>query len=180
MNQEDYLENIDVVVEAVRRALRMPLRASSGPSYRETSMRYRLIDPILWSLGWNTWVPRECEPELDLGQRGLVDYALFDENGGIAVFIVVRSSHLRRRSALFRLRRNAQRAKRGVGVLICGPTWEIYDLGRRVRTFAAKRVDTLLVAPDVGDDPEYVAEILLRWIGKGRWWQTDIEPEPES
>ena len=49
-------------------------------------IRYAIVDPILWALGWSTWLPWACRPDSDLGQRSWVDYAIFDSNGDIAVF----------------------------------------------------------------------------------------------
>ena len=34
----------------------------------ETAMRYALVDPILWALGWSTWSPLQCRPNLDLSR----------------------------------------------------------------------------------------------------------------
>ena len=43
------------------------------------AMRYAVVDPILWALGWRTWLPQECRPDFQLGNRGRVDYALLDD-----------------------------------------------------------------------------------------------------
>ncbi len=132
-------------------------------------MKYAVIDPILWSLGWCTWLPWECGPDFRLGRRGRVDYALFDDQGNIAVYINVQSSYTRRRYGRIRLRECVRGTTAGVGILIYGSSWELYDLSLRVRLFDDKRVGTLDIDRDAGDEPEIIAEVLSCWIGKSRW-----------
>lgn len=140
----------------------------------ELSMRYGLIDPILWALGWRTWLNRECEPDFDLGLRGRIDYALFDDTGEVAIYILVQNSYVRIQSARSRLRERLRGLDYGVGVLVRGSHWEIYDLSRRSRDFDDKQVDILSLGPDGEDHPGYVAEALFRWIGKIQWWNTGV------
>ena len=52
----------------------------SGHLFRrdKAGIRYAIVHPILWALGWSTWLPWEYQPDYNLGRRGRVDYALFD------------------------------------------------------------------------------------------------------
>ena len=50
-------------------------------------IRYALIDPILWSLGWHNWLPEECRPDLLMNHRGRIDYGLIDYDGELDIMI---------------------------------------------------------------------------------------------
>ena len=172
-------------VGEVERTVRQVMEAAHGITRRssrsEPAIRYAMIDPILWSLGWRTWLPWECGPEFALGRRGRVDYALFDDQGDIAVYINLQSSYTRRRYGRIRLRECVRGATYGVGILIYGSSWEIYDLSRRTRLFDDKRVTTLKIDLEIGDEPAHVASVLTRWIDKAHWWGEDyLDPSPGS
>ena len=62
---------------------------------------------------------RECQPDYGLGRRGQVDYALFDGNRRIAVFIEVQNARPRGRDRI-RLWGRTRGMTRGVGVLTSG------------------------------------------------------------
>lgn len=173
MARERNSRNIAGVARTVRQVMEAAYDITDRPTRSETAMRYAIIDPILWSLGWRTWLPWECGPEIRLGTRGRVDYALFDDRGNIVIFINVQSSHTRRRYGRIRLRECVRGATDGVGVLIYGSTWEIYDLSRRTRLFDHKCVAALTIGLQSGDEPEYVARVLTQWIGKAQWWPED-------
>ena len=69
-------------VADVERAVRLAIvnARAHAPWFvgNETAVRYALVDPILWALGWSTWLPSQCRPDFKLGTRGLADYALLD------------------------------------------------------------------------------------------------------
>ena len=71
----------------------------SGHLFRrdKAGIRYAIVHPILWALGWSTWLPWEYQPDYNLGRRGRVDYALFDGNGNLAVLIEVHDARPRLR-----------------------------------------------------------------------------------
>ncbi len=164
-------------VAQVERAVRSV--CETAPDYasmdvpHELLMRYGLIDPILWALGWRTWVISECEPDFDLGRRGKIDYALFDDDGEVAIYILIQNSYVRTGSARARLQERLRGLNYGVGVLIRGASWEIYDLSRNFRVFQDKRVEVISIDPEGEDHPGYIAEVLYRWIGKEQWWSYD-------
>lgn len=173
MEQERNSRDIADVARAVRQVMEAACDITHRPTRSETAMRYAIIDPILWSLGWRTWLPWECGPEFRLGRRGRVDYALFDDRGNVVIFVNVQSSYTRRRYGRIRLRECVRGATDGVGVLIYGSSWEIYDLSRRTRLFDDKYVATLKISLASGDEPDYVASVLTQWIGKAQWWPED-------
>lgn len=175
MEQERNWRDIAGVARTVRQVMEAVYNITHRPTRSETAMRYAMIDPILWSLGWRTWLPWECGPEFSLGRRGRVDYALFDDRGNIVIFINVQSSYTRRRYGRIRLRECVRGAMDGVGVLIYGSSWEIYDLRRRTRLFDDKYVATLTIGLQNGDEPDYVATVLTRWIAKAQWWPEGAE-----
>lgn len=178
MEQERNARETAAVENTVRHVMEATHEIASRPSRSEPAIRYAMIDPILWSLGWRTWLPWECGPELTLGRRGRVDYALFDDQGDIAVYINVQSSYTRRRYGRIKLRECVRGATYGVGVLIYGSSWEIYDLSRRTRLFDNKHVTTLKVRFEAGDEPGHVATVLAQWIAKARWWDEEVQVPP--
>ena len=175
MEHEQNARNIDGIENTVRQVMESTHEITRLPSRSAPAMRYAMIDPILWSLGWRTWLPWECGPEFTLGRRGRVDYALFDDQGEIAVYINVQSSYTRRRFGRNRLRECIRGATYGVGILIYGSSWELYDLSRRTRLFDDKCVATLVVDLENGHEPGHIASVLSQWIDKTRWWRGDDE-----
>ena len=137
----------------------------------EAAARHATVEPILWALGWSTWLPWECLPEFKLGNRGRVDYALFDPEGDIAILMEARALPGRRSCDRIRLARLARGFTRGVAVLTYGSRWEIYDLSRRSLRFADRRVASVVVGPDTPDAPARCAQSLYQWMRKDLWWQ---------
>ena len=175
MEQQRNANDTAAVESTVRQVMEATHQITSRPSRSEAAIKYAMIDPILWDLGWRTWLPWECGPEHALGRRGRVDYALFDDQGDIAVYINVQSSYTRRRYGRIRLRECVRGATYGVGVLVYGSSWEIYDLSRGTRLFDNKHVATLKIIAEIGDAPAYVASVLSQWICKARWSREDAE-----
>ncbi len=161
-------------VEQVEYAIQDVARAARGfgglLSQRQAATRYALVDPILWSLGWSTWLPWECQPDFALDRRRRVDYALFAPSGEPAVFIQVRPLPARRQPDRDRMRETLARIRRGVAVLTYGWEWEIYDLEHRARDLADKRVERLILDFDAPHDGAPAADALYQWLGKDRWW----------
>ena len=161
-------------VEQVQYAIQNVARAAHGfgglLGQHEAATRYAVVDPILWSLGWSTWLPWECQPDFALDRRRRVDYALFAPSGEPAVFIQVRPLPARRQQDRDRMRETLARIRKGVAVLTYGWEWEIYDLGHRARDFAHKRVDCLVLDHDAPHHRLQVADALCQWLGKDRWW----------
>ena len=134
-----------------------------------TGIWYAIVDPILWALGWYTWLPSECQPDFDLRRRGNVDYALFDSNGAIAVLIVVKHSRTRRRNDRIRLWQYTHGITRGIAVLTYGLYWEIYDLSITARNIDGKRVAAFTLDPAAPDGFPDVADALHHWIDRSNW-----------
>lgn len=179
MEQRKNSTEITGVEKAVRDVMEATGEIRNRRSRYQAALRDTMIQPILWSLGWCTWLPRECGPDFSLGRRGRVDYALLDTQGEIAVYICAQPSDTRRRYGRIRLRDCVRGANQGVGVLIYGSSWEIYDLSRRSRLFDDKRVGTLVIDLDLGDRAEHAAEVLSRWLHKNRWWHEPDESSPD-
>ena len=173
MVDEQNTSDIGGVERTVRQVMEPVHQITGRNSWSEPATRYAMIDPILWSLGWRTWLPSECGPDFTLGNRGRVNYALFDDHGDIAIFVNCHPSYTRRRYGRIRLRECVRGARYGVGVLIFGSSWEIYDLSVGTRFFDDKHVATLKLDPAIGYEPEYIANVLSRWIHKDRWWSKD-------
>ncbi len=161
-------------VADVERAVRLVMASAQehGPwlAGNETAMRYALVDPILWALGWSTWAPLQCRPNFGLGQRGLADYALFDPDGNVAVLVTVGTVPARRRSDRQRLMAQARGMRQGVAVLTYGTRWEIYDLNLRATGFSDKLSESLSLGGEMPDDPEEVAQALHYWLRQELWW----------
>ena len=155
MSAADVEKTIREVVETV---------AQSGLLFRrhETGMRCVIVGPILWALGWSTWLPWERQPHYDRGRRGTVDYALFDSHGDVAVLIQVQNARTRRRHDHIRLRENTRGLSHGAGVLTYGFCREVYDLSRTARDIEDKRVEQLI---DFDGVPVFVS--WTRWSPTG-------------
>ena len=80
-------------------------------------IRYALIDPILWSLGWHTWLPEECRPDLSLGDRGRIHYGLIDYDGELDIMTDISTRWAQRRIDRVRLTRTVAGITIGVAVL---------------------------------------------------------------
>ena len=93
MSAADVEEALREIMETVDQAGHLLAEHSAG-------IRYAIVDPILWAMGWSTWLPWECQPDHDLGRRGQVDYAFFDGNGNLAVLIEVQNARPRRRDPI--------------------------------------------------------------------------------
>ena len=181
MEPEQNTRDIAAVEKTVREVMEATHHITRRPSRSEPAIRYAMIDPILWSLGWRTWLHWECGPDLAPGRRGHVDYALFDDHGDIAVYINVQSPYTRRRYGRIRLPECVRGAIYGVAILIYGSSWEIYDLDRRTRLFDNKCVATLTISLYGGHEPDHVATELSQWIARARWRDEEVRvPEVQS
>ena len=137
----------------------------------ESTMRCALVDPILWALGWKTWLPLQCQPDFRLGQRGNVDYALVRPGRPTRS----RTSSSRNRQRVGRLTASGCKGSygalnHGVAVLTYGTYWEVYDLSRRTRRFSDKLVERLMLDLDREEEIPDVADALCCWIGRDQWW----------
>ena len=70
---------------AIRNVLRSAEVFGAGLARREALVRSAMVEPILWSLGWRTWLPWECRPDFTLGRAGSTDYVLFNRDGEVVV-----------------------------------------------------------------------------------------------
>ena len=136
----------------------------------KTTVRYALVDPVLCSLGWRTHQPAECFPDFPLGQRGQVDYALFDRQGDVAVLIEVGATYARRGQDRNRLAGRLRGMTRGMAALTYGSYWEIYDPSIRLRRFDDKRVEELTLDLEPPEHLERVARALHGWLGREQRW----------
>ena len=171
---ERWLKTMSVshVERAVRSVMANAEEHGRWPAGNELAVRYALVDPVLWSLGWSTWSPLQCRPGFNLGQRGFADYALFAPDGNVAVLVVVGTEPMRRGSDRQRLMARARGMHRGLAVLTYGTRWEIYDLHIRGMRFTDKLVESLSLGWDIPDDPEEVARALYHWLRRELWWNS--------
>ncbi len=156
------------VEEALREIMETVDQSGHRLAEHKAGIRYAIVDPILWALGWSTWLPWECQPDHDLGRRGQVDHALFDGNRRIAVFIEIQKARPRRRDRI-RLWEHTRGMTRGVGVLTSGFYWEIYGLSVRARNIDHQRVARLALDPAAPDDFQRVADALHHWLDRSNW-----------
>lgn len=126
----------------------------------ETAVRYPLVDPILWALGWIIWSPLECRPNFQLSKRGVADYALLDPDGNIAVLVAVGTVPGRRRSDRERLRALERGMRQGVAGLTYATRWGIYHLNLQAVRFPDKMSGSLSFDGDASDNAEDIARAL--------------------
>ena len=168
MSGEDNVKDVESAVRLVTRSAEEHGRWITGSA---TAVRCALVDPILWALGWSTWLPAQCMPELNLRQRGVAHYALFDPDGHVAVPVMIGTQPWRRSVDRRWLRTHVRGMNQGVAVLTYGTRWEIYDLHLRARCFADKMVAQLILGCDAPDEPRDVASALHRWLHRDLWWR---------
>ena len=65
---------VKAVEDEIRRVMDVADKFGGWISEHETANRYAVIDPILWALGWQTWLPWECRVEVKRGKQGRADY----------------------------------------------------------------------------------------------------------
>ncbi len=157
------------VEEALREIMETVDQAGPVLAGHRAGIRSAIVDPILWALGWSTWLPRECQPDYDLGRRGRVGYALFDGNGDLAVLMEVDDARARLRRDRTRLWQRTRGMTRGVGVLTYGFYWEVYDLSIRLRDIDHQRVARLALDPAEPDGFQRVADALHHWLDRSNW-----------
>ena len=157
------------VEQAIHSVMRTAANSGADPSRRETTLRHTMVDPILWSLGWRTWIPWECQQDFELRHRVRVDYALFDPAEEPAIVIEVGTIPARRAQDRVRLQGGVRGTRVAVAVLTYGWEWEIYDLEHRTRRFVDKRAERLLLDYRVPGQVGQTATALYSWLGKDRW-----------
>ena len=138
-------------------------------SEHETANRYAVIDPILWALGWQTWLPRECRVEVKRGNQGRADYLLLDGEEKPVIVIEAKGLYGGSNYSPTNFRRTLASYARGItyglAVLTNGWDWEIYDLGKHGVSFHQKKQEKI----NFDDGPEKAAKVLHEWLRKERW-----------
>lgn len=152
---------------------RKSLRFIPRENWYETSTRYAIVDPILWSLGWRTHKSLECEVELPIGKKTVrwVDYALLDPESVIVVLIEakkIKDELTSKDVAQIAWYSRISQVREGVSVLTNGREWRLYNLGER-GPFEKKLIDDRPIDLE-SDDPERLAAFLSKWLNKDRWW----------
>ena len=136
----------------------------------KTRIRCAMVDPIMWALGWRTWIPSECQPNARLSRAGEVDYMPFDEHGHVAIVLdIVAANPIRPPTdgeAFVLAEPRGRRAH-------LRDALEIYDLTLRTRGFATKLVETLVLNPNEPSEIQDVANALDYWLGKDTGLCTD-------
>ena len=158
------------VEDAIRNVLRSAEAFGDGLARREALVRSAMVEPILWSLGWRTWLPWECRPDFTLGRPGSNDYVLFNRDGEVVVAMLIRPIPPRLEQDRMRLRERTRTMTQGIAVLTYGWEWGVYDLEDRARSFLGRRVERLDLDSDAPQNVEQVAEGLYWWLGRDRWW----------
>ena len=153
------------VADAVREAIETHERHAGWLSSDKTRLRCAVIDPILWMLGWRTWMPSECQHNKSLRREGHLDYVMLDPDGQVAIVILVTTStpreHNRRKLATL-----VSGVHRGVAALTNGTRWEIYDLSLPPRGLAGKIVESFTLDTSDPVEIEDAALALDYWLGK--------------
>lgn len=127
--------------------------------------RYAIIDPILWALGWRTWEPSQCRPNVQLRRGVHLDYVMYDPHGNIAVTIVIGGVWHQRKRDRERTVRLLTGITRGVVALTDGVHWEIYDLTLRRRGLASKMVESFTLDTSDPVELEDTCLALDYWLG---------------
>ncbi len=158
------------VEAAVRSVARTAEEHGCWLAGNETALRYALVDPILRGLGWDISSPRQCLPQFRLGHRGIIDYALFEPQGSVAVLVLTGTTPACLRAGRRRLESLARGMNRGMAVLTYGTMWEIYNLRVRSMKFRDKLVERLDLDRNMNVEPEDIAHALHRRIRQDLWW----------
>ena len=156
------------VEEALREIMETVDQSGHLLAEYKAGIRYAIVDPILWVLGWSTWLPWECQPDHDLGRRGQVDYALFDGNRRIAAFIEIQNARPRR-SDRIQLWNHTRVMTHGVSVLTSAFYWEVYGLSIRARNIDHQCVVRLALDPAEPDGLQRVADALHHCLDRSNW-----------
>ena len=61
-----------------------------------TAIERATVDPLLWSLGWNTWLPWECQAGFRVSAGCASEWALFDRDGQVAALVEFNRRRIRR------------------------------------------------------------------------------------
>ena len=160
------------VIDAIEHAKKELEIYPRRETWYETSTRYAIVDPILWSLGWQTHKSLDCEVELPIGRKTVryVDYALLDANTTIVVLIEakkIKDELTSKDVAQLAWYSRISQLREGVAVLTNGIEWRLFDLSKR-GTFEKKLIDQPV---DLKNDyPEKLATFLFEWLNKERWW----------
>ena len=85
------------VENAIREVMETHTGHADWLSGDKTRIQCAMVDPILWALGWRTWLPSECKPNPGANRGRQPDYVLFGADGNAAVAITVGASRPRRR-----------------------------------------------------------------------------------
>ena len=168
---------VEDVIRAIRHAKKELETYPRRETWYETSTRYAIVDPILWSLGWRTHKSKECEVEFPIGKKIVrwVDYALLDSNQIIVALVESKaareclSGHVAQLAWYSRI----AQMREGVAVLTNGIEWRLYNLSERGH-FGNKLIKSVDL---VNDPPEDVANFLLHWLNKNKWW---TQPSPDG
>ena len=159
--------SIENVEQAIRGVKEVADQYGGWISEHQTANRYAIIDPVLWALGWRTWIPWECKVEIKRGKAGRADYVLLNEEEEPFVVIEAKGlfggsnynpTNFRRKLASY-----ARGITEGVAVLTNGWTWEIYDLSNHGVTFEGKKAAEVNFSTD---SPEKSARVLYKWLRK--------------
>ena len=154
------------VEDAIREAMATHHGYAGWLSSDKTRLRCAVIDPILWTLGWSTWLPSECQQNRSLRRTGNLDYVLLDPDGHVAVVILVVTSMPLRAHHRRKLATLVAGVHHGVGVLTNGTRWEIYNISLPPRTFVRKIVENFTLDTSDHVEIEDAAIALEYWLGK--------------
>ena len=81
--------SIAEVEKGVRAVVQLLTEYNGWVDWEGMAIRYAIVDPLLWSLGWRTWLPWECLPEFQTQETERSHYALLDRDGYVAALIDV-------------------------------------------------------------------------------------------
>ena len=160
---------VKAVEAEIRRVIEVADQFGGWISEHETANRYAVIDPVLWALGWQTWLPWECRVEVKRAKQGRADYLLLDGEETPVIVIEAKGLYGGSNYSPTNFRRTLASYSRGItyglAVLTNGWDWEIYDLSEHGVTFHQKRQAKV----NLDDGPEKAARVLHKWLRKERW-----------
>ncbi len=154
------------VADAVREAMATRERHAGWLYSDKTRLRCAVIDPILWMLGWRTWMPSECQHNRSVRREGSFDYVMLEPDGQVAIVILVTTSAPPREHNRRKLATLVSGVHRGVAVLTNGTRWEIYDLSLPPRGLVGKIVENFTLDTSDPVESEDAALALDYWLGK--------------
>ena len=161
------------VTDAIRQVMDARRAFARWLAADRSRIRAAMVDPILWALGWRTWLPSECRLNAPLRRSLNVDYVLLDQEGRATAAIAVVSNPSLREHNRQRMEALVAGFSRGTGALTNGVHWEIYDLTIPGRALTGKLVERFTLGTYDPAELEDAAIAFDYWLGRNREDRSD-------